>query len=95
MRLTNHGDTREQCRLVSAIQRIKIDQLDAYEKLRAALTRELQLINRHLRELEGPELHRAQGRAVFLDDLCDLLDQSEHKHAQLREKLERERNTSS
>lgn len=93
MRLNNHGSPDEQLRLLKAINRLKAQCPEDYETFRRSLEAELRLLDNDLRDSEGPALHRVQGHAKRLHDLCTFLDESRELQKVLLATQARKENT--
>jgi len=88
-----HGDRRQQFALLRAIYRLQSQNGNDYDTFREALDLEVNEINQYLRLGEGPELHRAQGRAQALDELCVFLDKTPENYHVFMGQIEKAGNT--
>lgn len=67
-------DHTEQVHMVQAIARMAIHNDHDMVRFKRLLAHQQQEANAELRAAEGAALHRAQGRAKFIDDLVDLIE---------------------
>lgn len=93
MQLNNHGGPEEQLRLLKAINELKTQCAASFDILRTALKVELRGLDNDLRDSEGPALHRIQGHAKRLHDLCEFLDASRDLQKMVLATQQRKENT--